>query len=364
MSAPIVLVGGGLASQRCAEGLRRGGWDGRIQIVCAETTPPYDRPPLSKDLASEAARFRDDAWYSANGIELLLGERAVVLDAPSHELELSSGARLRYAKALIATGADPIVPPPMRDVAHVMRTIDDNQRLAAQLRPGTRLAVVGAGVLGLEVAATARTIGSTVTAFDIAPVPLARLLPPAWGRWLEGVHRDEGVEFRLGAPAEIDGHDVVVAAVGVRPATGWLDFVEPGQPVSVDERCQTALPDVFAAGDVAACAGQRTEHWEAAVREGMTAARGMLGLPVPPPAPHSFWTDQYGMRIQLIGDHEGADQETVDGDPAARDFAVTWRHEGRMTGALLVNRPRELPAVRRLIENQHEPQGDNVVLQG
>jgi NADPH-dependent 2,4-dienoyl-CoA reductase/sulfur reductase-like enzyme len=259
----------------------------------------------------------------------------------------------------------------------VIRTIDDARALAGALRPGVRLGVIGAGVLGLEVAATARRAGAEVTAIDLAPVPLGRLVPPAWGGWIEQVHRAEGVQFRLGdgvAGVEPEGLlldsgelvlcDVIVAAIGVRPATGWVGFVNPGEPVPVDRAGATAVPHVYAAGDAAACDGERTEHWEAAVREGMAAARGMLGLPVPPPAPHSFWTDQYGMRIQLIGHHSGADRETVDGDPDSRDFAVTWWREERPIGGLLVGRPRELPALRRLIEQHTPTEGAPVVLQG
>jgi NADPH-dependent 2,4-dienoyl-CoA reductase/sulfur reductase-like enzyme len=345
--------------------------------VSRETVPPYDRPPLSKELHAGAACFRDPDWYAENRVELLLGREATGLSPESREVALSDGTVLPYSSLLVATGADPLVPPPLRGAAHVIRTIDDAEGLSRVVRSGARIAVVGAGVLGLEVASTARAAGAAVTAIDLAPVPLGRLVPPRWGEWIEEVHRREGVEFRLGdGVADCDAGgvtlssgarveaDVVVAAVGVRPATGWVGFVEAGQPVPVARDGASAVPGVYAAGDAAACDGERTEHWEAAAREGMAAARGMLGLPVPPPAAHSFWTDQYGMRVQLIGDHGAADRETVDGDPDSRDFAVTWWRGERPIGGLLVGRPRELPALRRLIDAHTRHEGENVVLQG
>lgn len=389
MTRDIVIVGGGLAAQRCSEELRRSGWDGAIRMICAETHPPYDRPPLSKvtlaDL-TEPPTLRPPDWYRDHGVDLLLGSRAEGLDVETRRVCLAGDHALRYGQLLVATGADPVVPRLLSGYSnvHTLRDVDDAQALRAALGPGRRLAVLGAGFLGLEVAATARELGTDVDVIDVATMPLGRVLPDEVGRWFEAVHREEGVKMHLGdavAGVQVDSDEArglllasgaviacnaVLVAIGVRPASGWLGV---DGAITTDAHGRTALPDVFAAGDVAAWPDAETgvpawsQQWEAAAREGAAVAKAMLGLPVPPlPAPF-FWTDQYGMRVQQLGTHLNADATRLDGIPEERNFSLTWHAGGRVIGGLLVNRPRELGRLRSQIGQHDDPKGGDHELQ-
>lgn len=383
----VVIAGGGLAGQRCAETLRRRGYEGSVTMICGEPELPYDRPPLSKsglggDADDAALHFRAPEWYADNAVELVLGERAVGFDPARRSIELESGGSLRYAKLLIATGAAPRTLPHLDGFtnAHPLRTLDDARRLRAELVPGSRLAIVGAGFIGQEVAATALAAGVEVTVIEAMALPLAGLLGERVGRWLAELHSAEGVEVLLSAQLSgargngrveelclTDGRsiacDAVVVGVGVAPAAGWLagSGLDP-TGVLTDAGGQTALPHVFAAGDVCRALDprrgvhSRTEHWDAAARQGSAAALAMLGEePQQPPLP-SFWSDQHGLRIQYVGHAEDADSIRVDGDPEERDFSVLYSSSERPVAALTVGRPRQLIALRRLIEDGHDLQ--------
>jgi 3-phenylpropionate/trans-cinnamate dioxygenase ferredoxin reductase component len=259
---------------------------------------------------------------------------------------------------------------------HVLRTLDDCLALRAELdaSPG-RVVVVGAGFIGQEVAATARSLGAEVTIVEAADAPLAAVVGAGVGQWFAELHRDEGVRVLLSTTVTrfrgtdsveaielSDGRrlscDAVVVGIGVSPATGWAGsagFPATGIPVGPGGR--TFLPHVFAAGDAAMPFDERlgthvrSEHWESAARGGAEAARAMLGLELRPAPLSSFWSDQYGVRIQYVGRAQGADRVEVDGSPAERDFAAVYSCDGAPIGALLVGRPHELPALRRLIES-------------
>jgi 3-phenylpropionate/trans-cinnamate dioxygenase ferredoxin reductase subunit len=379
---PIVLVGGGLCTQRCAETLRREGYDGAIRIVCAEPHRPYDRPPLSKQLllgsrAQESLSYRPPDWYEDNAIELLLGVRAIALRPRERRLSLSDGTHTRYRRLLIATGSRPRQLPLLAgyDNVSVLRTRDDAQSLRDALACRPRLSLIGAGFIGQEVAASARRLGAAVTMIEAAASPLQGLLGAELGEWFATLHRGEGVDVRTGCTVQAalgngsvrglvlsDGRvvetDHVVLGVGVQSETEWL--AGSGLPatggVPVDDHGRTRLPDVLAAGDVAAPydRGLRRRvpgsHWEAAGRDGARTARVMLGLAPGPPTLTSFWTDQYGVRIQYLGAARRSDQLVIDGDLADRDFTALFMRAGRPAAALLVGRPRALPAVRTLIE--------------
>jgi NADPH-dependent 2,4-dienoyl-CoA reductase/sulfur reductase-like enzyme len=360
----VLIVGGGLAAQRAAETLRARDHRGPIRVVCGEPEPPYDRPPLSKELG--ASPFRPADWYAAHDVELLLARRAARLDVGLRRVLLEDGDALAYDELIIATGARPRRIPMLagRPNVHVLRTLDDAEALRDALEPGVRLAIVGAGFVGQEVAATARGLGAEVTMIEAADVPLAHVLGPRLGAWFADMHRSEGVRLKVGAamtdarPAVAgapvrelvlaDGTvietDVVLVAIGVVPETRWLAGSPlDGDGIGVDGGARTFVPHVYAAGDVV----RGCEHWEPAARLGTAAARSSLGLPVAHAPAASFWSDQYGTRIQLVGEAAGADAVELEGSPDARDFTAVLRRRGVLIGALLVGRPRELPHWRR-----------------
>jgi NADPH-dependent 2,4-dienoyl-CoA reductase/sulfur reductase-like enzyme len=376
----VVIVGGGLAAQRCAETLRRRGYDGRLRILCGEPEPPYDRPPLSKGVlggtvGEDLLAYRPAEWYAEKEIELALGTRAESLDPHSASLTLDSGAVLGYEKLLIATGGAARRLPFLDHAnVHVLRTVADARRLRAELLAGARLAIVGAGFIGQEVAATARGLGAEVTVIEALDTPLEPILGAELGRWFAGLHSEEGVRVLTGAMLEsarggerveelvlADGRtigcDTVVVGVGTMPATAWLagsGLQERG--VQVDAHGRTAVPDVYAAGDASIPfdprfgAHARTEHWDAAAWQGAAVAKTMLGEdPGMPPLP-SFWSDQYGVRIQSVGHPHHADAVLLDGDPGSRDFEALFSRDGVPVAGLAVGRPRSIPSIRKRIE--------------
>jgi NADPH-dependent 2,4-dienoyl-CoA reductase/sulfur reductase-like enzyme len=374
------MVGGGLAAQRAAETLRRRGYEGRVRMVCADADPPYDRPPLSKEVLAGTApdhtvAFRAPEWYRDREIELLLESRAVGLDPQARRVRLDSGELLDYGALLIATGG---APRPLRildhENVHTLRTLADARRLRTELRPGAHLAIVGAGFIGQEVAATARRLGAEVTIVEALETPLERILGAPLGAWFADLHAEEGVRMLtgvglIGARGRgrvdrlilRDGRrvrcDAVLVGIGTVPATGWLAGTPlEGGAVWVDACGRTEVPDVYAAGDVCAPfdprsdSHSRTEHWGAAAWQGAAAAKAMLGEEVGPPPLPSFWSDQYGIRIQCVGHPHLADTVAIDGSPADRDFEALLSRDGMPVAGLAVGRPRAIPVLRQLIE--------------
>ena len=380
----VTIVGAGLAAQRCAETLRRRGYEAPVRIVGAEPEAPYDRPPLSKAVlagsaAEESTAFRAPEWYEAQEIELLLGAPAERLEPEAHRLVLAGGEALGYGKVLIATGGEPRQLPVLADFenVHYLRTLADARRLRGGLRPGTRLAIVGAGFIGQEVAATATGLGAEVTIVEALEVPLAPILGAELGRWFADLHREEGVRLLTGAmlqSAEGSGRverllladgtavecDLVLVGIGTVPATGWLQGSGLGERgVEVDSGGRTGVPDVFAAGDASIPydhrfgAYTRTEHWDAAAWQGAAVARAMLGEETGIPPLPSFWSDQFGVRIQCVGHPHHGETVLVEGDPADRDFEAVFVRDGRPVAGLAVARPRAIPALRKRIEACH-----------
>jgi NADPH-dependent 2,4-dienoyl-CoA reductase/sulfur reductase-like enzyme len=377
------MVGGGLAAQRAAETLRRRGYEGRVRIVCAESTPPYDRPPLSKEVlagtaADDTVAFRAPDWYRDLDVELLLEARAVALDPTARRVRLGSGGELDYGALLIATGGAPRA---LRFLdhgnVHTLRTLHDARRLRAALRPGARLAIVGAGFIGQEVAATARRLGARVTIVEALETPLERILGARLGGWFADLHAEEGVDVLTGAGLigargrgrveELilrDGRrvpcDTVLVGVGTEPATAWLAGSGlDGGAVRVDACGRTEAPDIYAAGDACAPfdprseAHSRTEHWGAAAWQGAAAAKAMLGEETGPVPLPSFWSDQYGIRIQCVGHPHLADAAMIDGTPADREFEAVLTRAGVPVAGLAVGRPRAIPVLRELIETSY-----------
>lgn len=378
----IVIAGGGLAGQRCAEMLRREGWERPIRVLCEEPYLPYDRPPLSKEMLTRVSvardlSFRSADWYVRNGIELLPGVAATHLSPAEHRVELSTGERLRYDRLLIATGGRPRGLELFSgfDNVSVLRTVDDARTLRERLLAVDRLALVGAGFVGLEIAASARSLGLEVTIVEALPAPLAHVFGSELGRWFTQLHERHGVHVLAGRTVRrAVGHarirslrlsdetvveaDHVVVGVGSDPRCAWLagSGLDAAAGVPVDARGQTSIPDVFAAGDAAAVfdpnLGRHVpgSHWEQAARQGARAAVAMLGGEPGRPPLTSFWTDQYEIRIQYLGRSSSTDHVQIDGDPGVPCFTATFHRDSRPVAALLVDRPRSLPAARRMIE--------------
>lgn len=381
----VVIAGGGLAGQRCAETLRRCGYDGAIRMVCAERHLPYDRPALSKEVLGDencerSLFFRSPAWYSEQAVELTLGVRAAKLDTVRRTLRLSDGTTLPYEHLLLATGARARRLALFEGYANVstLRTLEDAGALRRALLPGARLLVVGAGFIGQEAAAAARRAGAEVTLVEPAQAPLISVLGPELGRWFADLHRSEGVDLRLGEQVlEVSGDGVVVSVtlssgqrvscdhvllgVGVEPELEWLagSGLDP-RGVRTDTDGRTDVPAVYAAGDAAATFDRVLErhvvggHWEAAGRQGARAARAMLGLKAGRLSVASFWSDLYGTRVQYLGHAELAEEVCVEGDRDGRDFIATFTHEDRPVAVLLAGRPHALPEARGLLSQADE----------
>ncbi len=378
----IVVIGGSLAGLRCVEALRRLGYDGRLTWVGAETHLPYDRPPLSKDVLAgtrepdRIALTRGDS-FEALDLDLRLGQCATELDLNERVVELESGARVSYEGLVIATGATPKSLPGIGSLGgvHTLRTLDDCLAIRSELERGPRVAVVGAGFIGAEVAATCRQRGLEVCLIEALPAPMAAALGTQIGEVCAAAHRDHGVDLRCGVGvAGLEGDtrvervrlsdgssvaaDVVVVGIGVTPATGWLETsgltVDDG--VVCDETT-AAAPGVVAAGDVARWTNplfgesMRVEHWTNAVEQGEAAAARLLAGPdgAVPFAPVPFvWSDQYDLKIQSAGIMKPDDEiHIAHGSLKERRFVALFGRKGRLTGALAVARSRLLMGYRR-----------------
>lgn len=377
----IVLVGGGLASARAAQTLRAEGYDGHITIVGDEVVAPYHRPPLSKAYLGQSVELDivPAEFYRTHGIELRLGRRAASIDVTRRHLVLDQGERLAFEQIFVATGAAPYWPPwPGIEFSNVLplRSIDDAQLLRNRLGTGPRVVVVGGGLLGLEIAASIRRLGHTVTVLEAAAWPLARLIrSEEVGKPVVALHRDHGVDLRtsvhvrgiLGAGAveavELDGGeriacDLVVLALGVRPTTGWLEGspVRLDDGVLVDAGMRTNVPNVFAGGDVARAyhplydQHQRVEQYGHAAAQAAVAARNMLGRNEVVLAAPAAGSEQFDNRIQIVGRLRGGEEAVVLGDTAAYRFSVAFVADGRLRAVFAMNRPRDVLAARKLVE--------------
>ncbi|MBN2624773.1 MAG: oxidoreductase [Acidimicrobiales bacterium] len=387
----VVVAGASLAGLRAVEELRARGVDGSVTVIGDEPHAPYDRPPLSKQfLAGEwpldriALAVAADGGLDALDIDWRLGVRASGLDVEGRRVLLGDGDEVAYDGLVIATGASPRELPGTGDLAgvHTLRTLDDCLAVRAGLDAGARrVVVVGAGFIGSEVAATCRTLGCDVTILEALPVPLGRALGDEMGAVMGELHRDNGVDLRLGvgvAAIEGDGRvervrladgsvveaDLVVVGIGVTPNTGWLE----GSGLALDDGvvCDATTwvaPGVVAAGDVARWPSHRfaelmrVEHWDNAIAMGEHAARRLVAEHTPgaQPEPYDpvpwFWSDQYDRKIQLAGRSSAADEvRVVDGSTDERRFVALYRRGDRLAGVLSMNRPRPLVSFRRLVE--------------
>jgi len=378
----FVIIGANLAGGRAAEALRKEGFDGRLVLVGAEPDPPYERPPLSKEyLRGEQPRERlfihKPGFYEEQRIELRLGVRAARIDPQERVVELEGGERLAYDALLLATGGRErrlSLPGSELEGIYYLRTVADSERIAAELQPGRRVVVIGAGFIGSEIAASARVKGLEVTLLEIAPVPLERALGEEMGRVCAEIHVDHGCRLHTGEGVErFEGGrrvervvstsgrtidcDFVVVGVGIDPATELAEAagLDVQDGIVVDEYCATSAPGVFAAGDVARfyhpllAERIRVEHWANAQRQAAAAAKSMLGQREPYTEVPWFWSDQYDVNLQLVGHPTRWDRLVVRGSVPERKFTAFYLEGGRVRAALAVNRFRDIAPSRSLI---------------
>jgi 3-phenylpropionate/trans-cinnamate dioxygenase ferredoxin reductase component len=366
----IVIIGASLSGATAAGELRDRGFDGEIHLIGEEAQQPYNRPPLSKGYLRGQDRFEDQlvhpqAYYAERDITCRLGRRAAQIDARRKVVRLADGEEVPYDRLLVTTGGrNRALTVPGADLQGVfqLRTVEDCDRIRAVAKAGRQAVVIGLGFIGSEVTASLRQLGVGVAAIEGSPAPLARVLGNEVGAVLAGIHRDKGVELLLqDSVAAIEGAgrvervrtkkgrvldcDMVVAGIGISPNSELL--AEAGATtdngVLVDEKCRTALPDVYAAGDVAnhlhpIFGRVRVEHWNNAQRQGRAAARSMLGGEEAYDYVHSFWSDQYEHVIEYVGCASSWDRVVWRGKPESRKFLGFYLKDGVVRATVGLNR--------------------------
>jgi 3-phenylpropionate/trans-cinnamate dioxygenase ferredoxin reductase subunit len=386
----FVIIGGGLAGAKAAEALRDKGFDGEIVLFGAERHLPYERPPLSKDYLAGKKGLDDftphpEEWYREHDVDLRLGTEVTIIDRLTHSVGYDDGRHQGYDKLLLATGSSSRRPPITggdADGVHYLRTIDDASELLASLTEGAKLAVVGAGWIGLEVAASARERGVEVTVVETAELPLLGSLGREAAEVFANLHREHGVDLRLKTSVEAistdggkatglklgDGStvsaDAVLVAVGAQPNTelaekAGLDTADGG--VLVDASLKTTDDDVYAVGDIAAADNPvfgtriRTEHWANALKQPAVAVAGMMGDPgVYDELPY-FFTDQYDLGMEYVGYATNYDSVVFRGDPRddKREFTLFWLDgDSRVLAGMNVNVWEGLDDIKDLIRSR------------
>ena len=376
----IVIIGAGQAAAQAVATLRAEAYAGALTLIGDEPFPPYQRPPLSKaylsgDFARDRLFLRPESFYVESQCTMVLGRRAVKIDRAAKRVHLEDGSDLPYDRLLLATGAR-VRTLPLRGAGlagvHYLRGIADVDAIRAHLAPGVRLAVVGGGYIGLEVAAVAVKRGVDVTVIEAADRVMVRAVTPPMSAFYEQAHRSAGVKFLLNATAQaFEGSssvtgvvtnagnvaaDVVLIGVGIVPnqeiaADAGLQC---NNGIVVDEYAVTSDPDIFAAGDCTnhpAFAGGRVrlESVQNAIDQAKHAALGMVGRPSAYHEVPWFWSDQYDLKLQIAGLAKPDDLVVMRGDPASRKFAAFHLREGVVAAVEAVNAAPEYIAGRRLI---------------
>ncbi|HSF27095.1 MAG TPA: FAD-dependent oxidoreductase [Actinomycetes bacterium] len=391
----FVVVGASLAGTKAVEGMREAGFDGRIVLVGKEKDLPYDRPPLSKGLLKgetpdDEVFLHEPGWYGEARVELRLGTPVDAIDRAAHEVELAGGERLHYDKLLLATGSMPRkLPLPGADLAgvHYLRRLGDARAIRDAVTRGGRVVIVGAGWIGLEVAAGARHHGASVTVVEPAPTPFYGVLGERLGTVFADLHRRNGVDLRTGTGVEaIEGTDTVtgvrltggevvpadavIIGVGARPNTRLAEAaglaVDGG--VLVDEWLRTSDPDIYAAGDIASVAhaliGERVrvEHWANANDQGLAAGRSMAGAGAPWDVLPFFYTDQYDLGMEYHGwvGAGGSDDLVIRGDVDALDFDAFWLRENQVLAGMHVNRWDDSDPIKELARTRAKVDRDRL----
>ncbi|KJS61533.1 NAD(P)/FAD-dependent oxidoreductase [Streptomyces rubellomurinus] len=385
---PIVVVGASLGGAKAAQALREAGYEGGIVLIGEEHERPYERPPLSKGFLlgkepREKIYVHPPQWYAEHDVTLRLGTPVVSIDPAAHTVTLADDGEVAYSKLLLTTGSVPRrlpVPGADQDGVLYLRRVEDGERIKAVLRPGARIAVIGAGWIGLEVAAAARSAGAHVTVLEAAELPLLRVLGREVAEVFADLHRDHGVDLRFGTQvAELTGTggtvngvrlgdgtlvdaDAVVVGIGISPATALAEAagltVDNG--IKTDQHLRTSDPDVYAAGDVANAfhplfgTHLRVEHWANAVNQPQTAARAMLGEDAVYDRVPYFFSDQYDLGLEYLGYVAPGDYDQVvfRGDRAGREFIAFWLSGGRVLAGMNVNVWDVTDPIRELVRSQ------------
>jgi 3-phenylpropionate/trans-cinnamate dioxygenase ferredoxin reductase subunit len=382
MGGRAIIIGAGQAGAQGAASLRQAGFEGEIVLFGEEAKPPYQRPPLSKaylqgELGADRLYLRPAAFYEQHKIELRTGVRVTSIDRAEKSVETDRGEKLTYDTLLIATGAPPrkltCEGADLKGVFY-LRTIADSDALRPVLKKGGRIVIVGAGYIGLEVAASARKAGLDVTVIEMADRVLARVAGKEISAFFEKLHRDQGVDLRLGAALDhFEGKTrlealirksgeridctAVLVGVGAAPATALAEAADLriANGVWTDEFSRTSDPDIYAAGDCASHPSSlyerrlRLESVPNAIEQAKVAGANMAGGSVVYDAVPWFWSDQYDVKLQTVGLSEGADLTVVRGDPEAKKFSVWYLNSGRLLAVDAVNDPAAFAVSKRLI---------------
>jgi 3-phenylpropionate/trans-cinnamate dioxygenase ferredoxin reductase subunit len=398
MSAPIVLVGGGLATGTAVRELRTQGYDGELVVIAGEPHAPYERPPLSKGYLlgkdpAEKALVNEESWYAAHDVDLRTGVTVDAVDPDARTLS-AGGEELGWSGLLLATGATPrrlALADDSGAPVHYLRTLDDSTALKEQLTPGARIGIIGGGWIGLEVASAAQQAGAEVVVLEALEQPLLNVVGPEVGALFAQLHREKGVDVRTGVRITEITHDSdgatirsadedtlvvdrLVVGVGVAPvaelAAGAGIAVDNG--VLVDAGLHTSAPGVLAAGDVAnvdhPVLGHRlrVEHWDTAIKQGTVAATNLLGGSAVADHLPYFFTDQYALGLEYVGHPgpDGFDRVVVTGDTEGpvegRVFRVWWMRGNRVVAGMHVNDWDAIDRVRELVGTE----ADDAALRG
>lgn len=391
MAEKIVIVGAGQAAAQAVDTLRRKGFQGELALVGEEPLPPYQRPPLSKkylagSLERDRLLIRPVQFYADHGVETHFGRRAIEIDRAAQRARLDDGAVLAYDSLLLATGSRPrhiAIPGHDLEGVHYLRTVADVERIRTTLVHAKRLVIIGGGYIGLEVAATGRELGLDVTVLEMAERVMNRVTCPEMSAFYQETHAAKGVRIVCNARVEAmapyanerrvravvcEGGDeypadVVIVGVGVVAADDLAKSagLESTIGIVVDEHCRTSDPNIYAAGD---CTSHHNFHYgrrmrlesvDNAFEQGTSAALNMLGTPTRHDKLPWFWSDQYDLKLIIIGVSIGYDTVVMRGDPAARSFSACYLRDGELISVDTVNSPKDQMAARKLIAAHARP---------
>jgi len=378
----FVIVGGGQSGGCAASALRDGGFEGAITLVTEEPYPPYERPPLSKDVLMEKENYpycymNPEDFYAEKNVRLLLSTRVEIIDRANKRLDTDTGESLEYDKLLLATGGRvrrlPIAGADLEAV-YYLRNIDDMLALQAGIKQSSSLVVIGGGFISLEVAAAARTMGLKVTVLEVLPRILARVLEEDVGDIVQSVHEEQGVDIRTGvnveaicgdgrvtgvrlADGEVIEADLVVIGIGIVPNTELAEAagLEVNNGIVVNEFGETSDPDIYACGDVTQHPNSlfgksmRLETWQNAQSQASAVAQVLCGERLPYQEVPWFWSDQFDMNLQMAGLSDDYDQVVRRADGTAHEITNVYLKKGVLVGVVATNRPRDIMAARKLI---------------